>query len=432
VKAIVRDAIVGNPITLWIAFVLAHLWLGMLALYAPGQPLGDVTSVYKYWIIDYAFAGHGWVGIDTVWVYPILAILPMIAAAAFGATLYASTWLSLVMAVNAIAFAVLMSRARRDDAWHVGWWWIGFLIALGPIAVGRIDSITVPVAMIGMLVLVTRPALAGVLLTVAAWIKVWPAALVAAAIIALRARLRVLVAAALVTALVIGVVAFGLGAGSNVFSFFSQQTGRGLQIEAVMATPWMWDATLGPGHSEIYYDFSILTFQLRGEGVATVAAAATPLLGIAALVLLGLGLLATRRGREPGEVLPPLVLALTVALIIFNKVGSPQFVTWLAVPIVFGLVTAAAGHGRSFRVPAALAFVIAALTQGVYPYFYNDLLAAHLPIVLVLSARNVLYIALFAWAVVALVEVMRRTRPDDIDDDHDPELAFARVTGSTK
>jgi len=431
VKAIVRDAIVDNPIALWAAFVLAHLWLGMLALYAPGQPLGDVTSVYKYWIVDYAFAGHGWVGINTVWVYPILAILPMIAAAAFGPALYASTWLSLVMAVDALAFAVVVSRARRFGAAHVGWWWIGFLVALGPVAMGRIDSITVPIAMIGMLVLVTRPALAGVLLTVAAWIKVWPAALVAAAIVALRDRLRVLIAAAATTAVVL-IVALALGAGSNVFSFFSQQAGRGLQIEAVMATPWMWDATLGAGHSEIYYDFTILTFQLRGEGVTTVAAAATPLLGVAALVLLGLGLLAVRRGREPGEVLAPLVLALTVALIIFNKVGSPQFVTWLAVPVVFGLVTAAAGFGRSFRVPAALAFVIAALTQGFYPYFYNDLLAAQLPMVLVLSARNLLYVALFAWAVVALVEVVRRPRPDLVADDHDPELAFARVTGSIK
>jgi hypothetical protein len=428
VKAIVRDAIVDNPIALWAAFVLAHLWLGMLALYAPGQPLGDVTTVYKYWIVDYALAGHGWVGIDTVWVYPILAILPMIAAAAFGPALYASTWLSLVMAIDALAFAVLVSRSRRFGAPHVGWWWIGFLVALGPVALGRIDSITVPIAMIGMLVLVTRPALAGVLLTVAAWIKVWPAALVAAAIIAVRDRLRVVVAAATVTALVL-IVALALGAGSNVFSFFTQQAGRGLQIEAVMATPWMWDATLGTGHSEVYYDFTILTFQLRGEGVTAVAAGATPLLGIAALVLLGLGLLAIRRGREPGEVLPPLVLALTVALIIFNKVGSPQFVTWLAVPVVYGLVTSAAGFGRSFRVPAALAFVIAVLTQAFYPYFYSELLAPHLPMVLVLTARNLLYVVLFAWAVVALAEVVRRPAAALAIDDHDPELAFARVTG---
>lgn len=421
-----RDAIVRNPIALWLAFVLCHLWLGLLALYAPGQPLGDVTNVYRFWIFDYAFAGYGWVGIDTVWVYPILALVPMIAAAAFGPTLYASTWLSLVMVVDAVAFAVILHRARRSNVWSMGWWWIGFLLVLGPIAVGRIDSITVPIAMIGMLVVMSRPVLAGVLLTVGAWIKVWPAALVAAAVIALRERARVVFAAATTTAVVLA-GALALGAGSNVLSFFTQQSNRGLQIEAVIATPWMWDATLGPGHSEIYYDFEILTYQLHGDGVASAAAAATPALGVVALVLLGLGLWATRRGRAPGEVLPPLVLALTVALIVFNKVGSPQFVTWLAVPVVFGLATAAAGRAPSFRVPAVLTLVIAALTHGFYPYRYFDLVSAKVLMVLLLSARNVLYVALLAWAIVALIELVRRPRPVLNGTDDVAEIPVARA-----
>lgn len=414
-----------SPIALWAGFVLAHLWLGMLALYAPGQPLGDVTLVYKFWVVDYAFEGYGWVGIDTVWVYPILAIVPMIAAAALGPDLYASTWLSLVMLVDAIAFAVLLTVGRRHGMTHAGWWWLGFLVALGPVAVGRIDSITVPLAMLGMLVVVTRPALGGVLLTVAAWTKVWPAALVAAVVIALRDRGRVVIAAAATSALVL-IVALALGAGGNVFSFITQQTGRGLQIESVIATPWMWDATLGAGHSRVYYDTSILTFQLRGEGVLDAAAIATPLLALAALVLLGLGVIATRRGRSPGEVLPPLVLALTLAMIIFNKVGSPQFVTWLAVPVVFGLMTAASGEGRSFRVPAVLAFGIAALTQAFYPYLYFELIGTpKLAMVLVLTARNLLYVALFAWAVVALADVVRRDPLDS--DDHDAELDWMQA-----
>ncbi|WP_395639554.1 glycosyltransferase 87 family protein [Pseudolysinimonas sp.] len=405
------SAVLRHPIALWAGFAVAHLWLGMLALYAPGQPIGDVTQVYRFWIVDYAFAGHGWVGIDTVWVYPILAILPMIAAAAFGPELYASTWLTLVMIVDAIAFAAIVTIGRRHGVAHPGWWWLGFLVALGPVAVGRVDSITVPLAMLGMLVVLTRPALAGVLLTVAAWIKVWPAALVAAVVVALRDRVRVIVGAAAVTVLVL-VVVIALGGAGNVFSFVTQQTSRGLQVESVIATPWMWDATLGPGHSRVYYDFAILTFQVQGDGVATAAAVATPLLALAAAALLGLGLLAVRRGREPGEVLPPLVVALTLAMIIFNKVGSPQFVTWLAVPIVFGLMTHASGLGRSFRVPAALGLVIAALTQVFYPYLYTEVIAAKLSIVLVLTARNLLYVALFAWAVVALAEVVRRPRSD--------------------
>lgn len=399
-----------SSIALWAGFVLVHLVLGLLALYAPGQPLGDVTSVYRFWIVDYAFAGFGWVGIDTVWVYPIVAILPMIAAAAFGPDFYASTWLSLVMAIDAVAFAVLVRQSRRLGAPAAGWWWLGFLLALGPVAVGRIDSITVPLAMVGMLVLATRPALAGALLAVAAWIKVWPAALVAAALVAVRRRVRVLLGAVAVTLLVL-VVALSLGAGSNVLSFITQQTGRGLQIEAVIATPWMWDATLGPGHSRVYYDTSILTFQLQGAGVTTAAALATPLLAATALALLGLGALAIHRGRTAGEVLPPLVLALTVALIVFNKVGSPQFVTWLAVPIVYGLLSGGGGD-RSFRVPAVLGLVIAALTQAFYPYLYSQLLGTpQLVMVTVLSVRNVLYVALLAWAVVALVALVRRRQP---------------------
>ena len=39
-----------TPITVWIAFILVHLWLGLLNLYAPGLPLGDVTNVYRYWM----------------------------------------------------------------------------------------------------------------------------------------------------------------------------------------------------------------------------------------------------------------------------------------------------------------------------------------------------------------------------------------------
>lgn len=402
-------AILAHPIALWVGFVLAHLWLGMLALYAPGQPIGDVTNVYKFWIVDYAFAGHGWVGIDTVWVYPILAIVPMIAAAAFGPELYASTWLTLVMIVDAIAFAAVVTLGRRRGVAAPGWWWLGFLVALGPVAVGRIDSITVPLALLGMLVVLTRPMLAGVLLTVAAWIKVWPAALVAAVVLAVRDRMRVVVGAAATTAVVL-IAATAVGGAGNVFSFITQQTGRGLQIEAVIATPWMWDAALGAGHSRVYYDTSILTFQLRGDGVPAAADVATPLLALAAALLLGLGFLAVRRGRAPGVVLPPLALALTVAMIIFNKVGSPQFVTWLAVPILFGMLTHAAGAGRSFRVPAGLGLAIAALTQVFYPYLYTDVIAAKLPIVVVLSTRNLLYVALFVWAVLALVEVVRRPR----------------------
>lgn len=397
----VRDAVArffGSRIVLWGAFALAHLWLGLLALYAPGLPLGDVTLVYRFWM-EHALDTGVWVGIHTVWVYPILALVPMVAALAAGPELYASSWLTLVMALDAAAFAVLLHRVRRSVA--VAWWWLAFLVLLGPIAVARIDAITVAVAIPGVLLLARMPVVASTLLTVAAWIKVWPAALVAAAFVVLRDRLAVAAAALTTTGAVI-LGALLLGAGANVFSFVGQQTGRGLQIEAVLATPWMWDAVAGG--SRIYYDQSILTFQIVGPGTASAVDAATPLLVASAVGLLALAVAGTRRGVAATDLLPSLALALTVALIVTNKVGSPQFAAWLAVPILLGLVLRA----RSFLVPAVLGLAVAGLTQAVYPYLYSSLLAADAGMVAVLTIRNALYLVLLGWAVVALVRLVRR------------------------
>jgi hypothetical protein len=361
----VLRSIVTSPLTLWAAFVLVHLVLGLLALYAPGLPLGDVTLVYLFWV-EQGLSGNLWVGIDTAWVYPILGLVPMLAAYVLGPDQYGATWLSLVMLLNAVAFGFVTGWGRRRDRTATGWWWVAFLALLGPIAVARIDSITVPIAMIGVLLLASRPLLATALLAVATWIKVWPAALVLAALIAIRDRLRVVAGAALVSAIVL-VAALLIGASGSVLSFITQQTGRGLQIEAPVSTIWMWMARASVPGAFVYYDRGILTYQVEGPGWELAAAAMTPVLVVAVAVIAVLGVVAVRRGAAVGDLLPPLALALVTALIAFNKVGSPQFVTWLAVPVVLGVATSAAGWGRSFRVPAALALVIAGLTPRRLP-----------------------------------------------------------------
>lgn len=408
-------AVVGrSPILLWGIFVVVHFWLGLGDLYAPGYPMGDVTLVYKFWV-EQGLSTHHWVGLDSSWVYPIVALVPMIIAYALGPVLYGSTWLSLVMLVDAAAFAVIMSFGRDRRVIHVAWWWLGMLACLGPIALARIDSITVPVAIVGLLCLATAPRLAGVLLAVATWIKVWPAALIVAIILAIQARARFLFGV-LACSGVIVVVAVVLGGGSQLLSFISQQTGRGLQIEAVIATPWMWAAYVNGNVTYLGYDTTILTYQLHGPGVDVAAAVATPVLVLAVAGLLGLGAVAVRRRIPPAELLPPLLLAITTALILFNKVGSPQFATWLAVPIVFGLSTAATGRGMSFRSPALLGLLIAMLTQAFYPYLYGELLNLNSTMLVVLSVRNLLYIVLFGWAVTAVVRLIREGSELPLDD----------------
>ncbi len=406
-------ALVRNPLFLWAVFVAVHFWIGYGDLYAPGFPMGDVNDVYKFWV-QHGITSHQWVGLDTSWVYPIVALLPMVISYAFGPDSYGSTWLALVMLVDAGAFAVIMAFGRDRRVIHVAWWWLGMLVCLGPIALARIDSITVPVAIVGLLCLATAPRLAGVLLAVATWIKVWPAALIAAILIASKDRVRVLVGA-LIASVVVVIAAVALGGGPQLLSFVSQQAGRGLQVEAVIATPWMWAACLSGNGTYLKYDTTILTYELHGPGVNVAAAIATPLLVIVVAGLLGLSALAVRRRVPAPELLPPLLLAITTALIVFNKVGSPQFVTWLAVPIVFGLSTAATGRGMSFRSPAILGLLIGLSTQAFYPYVYSYLLDLNPTLLVVLSVRNLLYLVLFGWAVAAVVRLIRQGSELPID-----------------
>lgn len=404
-------ALVRSPATVWAAFILVHLWLGLLNLYAPGLPLGDVTIVYKFWT-DQAITAHFWVGIDSVWVYPVVALVPMLAATAFGPDQYGATWLTMVMILDAVAFGFVTGWGRARERTAVAWWWVAFLALLGPIALGRIDSITVPLALVGVILLASRPRAAAVLLAVATWVKVWPAAVIAAALIALKERWRIL-AAVLVVSGVIIVVALLLGSGLNVFSFITQQTSRGVQIESPVATAWLWQALAGVPGARVYYDNQILTYQVEGPGIEVAAAVMTPLLGIAVLVVAFLGVRATRAGASAGDLLPPLALALVTVLLSVNKVGSPQFIGWLAVPIVLGLATSAAGHGRSFRFPATLALVIAALTQLIYPYLYLELLYLNPLLLGVLTVRNILEFVLLGWAVLAVVDAPRQPGADD-------------------
>ncbi|MEQ1736556.1 MAG: hypothetical protein ABL886_09165 [Rhodoglobus sp.] len=428
----VMGAIVASQITLWAAFVGVHFWLGLLNLYAPGLPLGDVTIVYKFWM-DQAIIANYWVGIDSSFVYPIVALVPMLIAYAFGPELYANTWLSMVMVLNAVAFGFVTDWGRARGRTAPAWWWLAFLVVLGPIALGRIDSVTVALAVVGVLLLARAPHVAVAVLAVATWIKVWPAALLGAAVIALRGRLRI-VAVALATSAIIMAIAVAIGSGANLFSFITEQTGRGLQIEAPISTGWLWRAAGGDASTFVYYDQQILTFQVSGPGVEAVAALMTPVLALAALAVCFLGIRAVRAGVQAGDVLAPLSLALVSTLIAFNKVGSPQFIGWLAVPIVLGLASHAAGHGRSFRTPAVMVLAVGALTQVVYPTFYTELLSLSVPILIVLASRNVLVFVILGWSVFALV-----SRPLGAIDDGAPHEVwlpsvwpFARTELSTK
>lgn len=389
---------------LWAAFLAVHVLVAWQGWVYPSQPMGDVTLVYEPWSAA-AVSGGSIVGINEPWVYPQLALVPMLLAKLLAwplvgfvgaSSAYLIGWAVLVTALDAAAFGVLVGRSGTAARRSAGCFWIGALLLLGPIGMYRIDAVTVPLSVMGGLWLIKRPLVAAALLTAAAWIKIWPGAVVLAAVVAAKSRVRVLIAALAACAAVV-VVLFLVGADRHLFGFLTEQTGRGVQIEAVAATPFLWLANSGA--ASIDYSFEILTFQIAAPGVEVLAALLTPIMVLAVAAVLAIGIVKAARGASFPRLFPPLALALIVTLIVTNKVGSPQFQTWLIAPVILWIIFDRTRSG----VPTGIVLALCGLTCLIYPLTYDALLRAEMLPVLLLTARNLLLIVLLVVGVRAMV-----------------------------
>lgn len=124
-------------------------------------------------------------------------------------------------------------------------------------------------------------------------------------------------------------------------------------------------------------------------------------MAIAVLAVTAVGALKAVRGASFPRLFPPLALTLVTLLIVTNKVGSPQFQTWLIAPVILWLVL---DRARA-RVPAVLVLALCLLTCLVYPIGYDGLLRADALSVAVLTVRNILLVVLLVLAARALVRV---------------------------
>ncbi|MEY4312790.1 MAG: hypothetical protein RLZZ319_299, partial [Actinomycetota bacterium] len=319
-------------VSLWLGFAAVHATLIAENLVAPNAPLGDVEHVYPIWWSQ-GLSGGGWVGLTAPGVYPFLALVP-IAFAGVGV----AAWFTLVTVLDGVAVAVL---AHRHPI--AAWSWLGFQFALGPIALGRVDAITVALAILAVALIERSPRAAGVLVAIATWVKVWPIVLGVAALTSPRfgviARWSIGAAVAL---LAVGVIT---GDSGSVVSFLGSQSSRGVQVESVAATPWLWNAWMG-GSSAVTFNEYLNTFEVSGNGTDLVALLLTAIQGLLLAALTVLIVIVGRRGSSSLSWMSRFAastLALVALLITLNKVGSPQFVSWLAVPLV-ALVVAGAGR----------------------------------------------------------------------------------------
>ncbi|RKQ35104.1 glycosyltransferase family 87 protein [Kocuria tytonis] len=387
-----------TPRGLLVGFLVVHLGFLVFALIvsAQGNAFSD-TNIYRGWA-DAGFDDANISSGPSPWVYPVLAQIPMALAYIAGPGPFFFLWVLLISVLNALAMLKLTDRGRNRDAVPAGWWWLVFILLMGWLGFARVDGLTAPLVLIALVHGVAHPFIASLVLSVATWMKVWPAAVVIALVSAAKRRGAVLLAGVLVTLGAVGVAAAS-GPVAKIADFLTQQGDRGMQLEATFTTPWLWLSVLHIGDSRMYMNTDINSMQVDGPGSDVMSKLMQPLFVVAAVVVVALIVRGLRRGVRSGRMDRTALflagsLTMVTAFIVFNKVGSPQFMVWLGPVIAVGLVH----DRRAWRTPAALAVLIGIATFLIYPLFYTALSHNNPVMALVLTARNALLVVLMWWS----------------------------------
>lgn len=395
---------------LHVAYIVA-----LLPLIVTGGTEGDLP-LYRQWAQD-AVQGT-WPIIDFPWVYPAGALIPIVASIALGPYLYQLVWLLMMAAANWLALAAIAgARLQRRSAYPAAWYWLLSVFLLAPVSMLRLEGVAAPLAIAGLVWVSRRPVVAGALIALATWIKVWPAAIAAAVVAVCRSRWWVALGGLGASALIM-VAVVAAGGASNLFSFLTIQGQRAPQLEAPVATPWVWATIWEMPGARIRQNYELATREVIGHG-AMAAGEIVGWLMIVAFVAIALLLIrarmtwvrgAARMDIAEGQLVVLGAFALTAALIVFNKVGSPQYMLWLAPIVTVGLLV----DPQRWRTPAIWMAVTSFLTTLVFPIFYMPLVRADPFAASLLLARNALLVVLFVWSVQALWRVARARRADEV------------------
>jgi hypothetical protein len=274
------------------------------------------------------------------------------------------------------------------------------VLASGIIGLSRFDgTVAFVIALCMLCLLYRRWALAGLAVGLGFSLKLMPIVLLPLVLVLAR-RWRLVWWATLAAAAgaVLPFVPFVVrGPGRFWTSLVGQQSARGLQIESVIASPFLLRDVLQPG--------SVTVIMPRGGSLSIEAAGAQVVNSLAPLLVLALVTLAYLviwKAREALrgdlEAVPVAMLALMLAAMCGNKVLSPQHLIWVMPVVALALVA----KRRAYRVPAAFVFVAMILTQLEYPGMYMDVFHLQHTAILVIAARNLLLVAAFATALIVL------------------------------
>ena len=318
------------------------------------------------------------------------------------------------MLVDALFLALVLSNHHANPrVWIAGWFWIFFGTLTGQVFYMRLDIFPALTVAAAAACLVRWPNIASALLAFATTMKLWPGVLAAGLVGRFSNRKSWLRLLSFFTALValcaITVVTSGW---QRLLSPLTYQSDRGLQIESVFATPFVYQAFYEPTRWEMGYAES-KSFEISGPGVDQAIAWST--YSMSAVIAFALAWALWRflaGGWNPRSTIA-FFGVMILLLIITNKVFSPQYIVWFAPLLAVALRQPQMSehqlkHPRTHRAIsilmvslAVLTLVTAALGSYVYPSNYNfiwDQVGVEFAPVAALALRNLLIVIMAALA----------------------------------
>lgn len=352
-----------------------------------GVQLEDV-AMFEHWS-DVIVTEHA-LPLEPTWQYPpgagFLMLLPRLGGD------FGESFVALMLVFDLVGLILLATLARREGRDRGVWVWLLALPLLFAWPVLRFDLVPTVFAIAALAAIQRRPAWFGALAGLGAMVKVWPVVV----LFGEWNRRRLLVAAAAAAAAAALLFAAAGIAFGDPFGFVGNQENRGLQVEAIAATPWQLQQMVTGELPRIGERFGALEIE---SGLADDLGGLLKWANLAVLLAAAAWWLARDRairgGREDltsDALSRDFVFAIVLLLVVTSRVLSPQFMIWL---IGLAAVVLTSGHTRLAR-PAWIVVGATILTAGIYQSPAN----------FVIRNGGLLFAALDA--AIALVAALRR------------------------
>jgi hypothetical protein len=405
--------------------LLLMLWATTaLPWFSHGSVLGDVT-IYRGWakvLETGTYPVH-----DTQWQYPPAAALIFLVPQVFThlGVSYIIAFFFFALLADLAIFLLLLGHANRNavadsaDPHLTGVWaWVIGGFAIGPLVLMRYDVIVTAFAVGGLIAparsVKVRWSLRGALLGFGAMVKAWPGALVLG--LPPRGPGRRALGWAVGTAVVTtGILSLCL---TGAFSFLSGQSNRGIEVESVLASPFMVASWFGYPVKVVHLYGS---FQIAGPWISAVSSFAELLTVLGVCIVLWWRLMRFRARCWTPALMYDTAFTVLLVLVVTSRVLSPQYLIWLlGLSCVVLTENGPMRRGTVMARPACLVIFCVLITQIEFPLLFGEVMGAQFWGTMVVAVRNLILVIACVQALRALWQAGAREPQPSAEDSSAP------------